>query len=390
MLTRQGWGAVLSAVALVVAGRLFGIVELYVVAVGVTAVLIAGAIAVELAKVRLDVARSLHPRRVHAGTPSRVDLQVRNPTSRPSPLVSLADPIDHDHVARVVLAPLDAGKVVTAAYQLPTERRGIRRIGPLSLVVSDPFGLVRLETEVASATELTVWPRIDDVLPLPPAPGDALLTGTGHVDLHTSVGDEFSTLRTYVPGDDLRRVHWPTSARRGELMIRQDEMPWERQATIVLDVRRDAYSAASFERAVSAAASVVSACAAHRAQIRVVTTARFDSGSATSAAHVEAILEHLATVPLANTADLPSTLALLGTTGHGGAVAVMLGGTAPADIDAAARLRLTFPTVLTVAFTDDPSDPPAAARMVTVGPDVGFGEVWDRLVQGGPVPVARV
>ena len=69
-------------------------------------------------------------------------------------------------------------------------------------------------------------------------------------------GDDFYALRDYVVGDDLRRVHWPSTARHDELMVRQDEMPWQGRATVLLDVRRAAHTAASLELAVSAAASV--------------------------------------------------------------------------------------------------------------------------------------
>ncbi len=391
MLTRQGWLTVVAAVGLVAGGRLFGIIELYLVAAGLTAVVVAAAVTVELTRARLDISRQLHPRRVHAGSPSRVDLTVRNRAATRSPLVTLTDPVDDDHVARVVTAPLDPGKVVHAAYALPTERRGLRRVGPLHLTLTDAFGLVRVETPVAPAVELTVWPRIDDVLALPAAAGDSLLTGTGHIDLQTSVGEEFSTLRTYVPGDDLRRVHWPTSARRDELMVRQDELPWERRATLVLDVRSAAHNPETFERAVSAAASILLACAARRAQVRLVTTARFDSGISTAAAHVEAILEHLATVRLTNAADLASTLALIGSTGHGGAAAVLLGGRWPADIESAGRLRLSFPSVAVVAFgTDDGGEGPLPPSSARLGPGDPFPPAWRALLQSGPVPVSRV
>ena len=72
----------------------------------------------------------------------------------------------------------------------------------------------------------------------------------------SDLGDEFLTLREYEVGDDLRRVHWRSTARTGELMIRQDEARWRSRAAVVLDVRPGAHDAASFEVAVEAAASV--------------------------------------------------------------------------------------------------------------------------------------
>ena len=59
----------------------------------------------------------------------------------------------------------------------------------------------------------------------------------------SDLGDEFLTLREYELGDDLRRVHWRSTARTGELMIRQDEARWRSRAAVVLDVQPDGHDA---------------------------------------------------------------------------------------------------------------------------------------------------
>ena len=73
-------------------------------------------------------------------------------------------------------------------------------------------------------------------------------------------GEDDIATREYRNGDDLRRVHWRSTARTGELMVRREEQPWESRATIVLDTRRQGHRGegptSSFEWAVSAAASV--------------------------------------------------------------------------------------------------------------------------------------
>lgn len=71
-------------------------------------------------------------------------------------------------------------------------------------------------------------------------------------------GEDFYTLREYQRGDDMRRIHWPYTAKTDELMIRQLETPWQSRALVLLDVRPSVYeSADAFEMAVSGAASVV-------------------------------------------------------------------------------------------------------------------------------------
>src|SRR5438270_830794 len=79
------------------------------------------------------------------------------------------------------------------------------------------------------------------------------------VELIVGSGDEFYALRAYEVGDDLRRVHWPSTARRDDLMIRQHEMPWQGRATVLLDVRQGAHTEQSLEQAVSATASLLTA-----------------------------------------------------------------------------------------------------------------------------------
>src|SRR5438445_15971 len=70
---------------------------------------------------------------------------------------------------------------------------------------------------------------------------------------------EFYTMREYVTGDDLRRIHWPSVARSGQLMIRQDESTRRSSATVFMDNRAGVVGhdgSPSFERAVSLAATV--------------------------------------------------------------------------------------------------------------------------------------
>ncbi len=79
-------------------------------------------------------------------------------------------------------------------------------------------------------------------------------------------------------GDDLRRVHWPSTARRDELTVRQDERHQQGRTTVLLDVRRAVHTDVSFERAVSAAASLLVAATVRGDEVRLVATDGTDSG----------------------------------------------------------------------------------------------------------------
>ena len=186
------------------------------------------------------------------------------------------------------------------------------------------------------------------------------------------------------PGDDLRRVHWRSTARWDELLVRQEERPWQGRATVLLDRRRGSHSAASFERAVSAAASVIVACWRRHFLLRLVDTTGYDSGAAAGTAHVEALLERLATVEPVEAGRFSATVANLRRPGNGGACAVLLGEPAAGDVERLARLRPPFGALAVVAFPPGRQgravDLPASG-VPLVEDDEGFPDAWRRALR---------
>src|SRR3954451_11409333 len=172
MLTRRGWALGASSLAFFLAGWLFALEELPILGVCVL-VLCLGALAfVSFRPVEVRTRRDLHPPRVHAGSSSRVDLEVRNVSSRQTPRLSLRDPFDRGwRWARFLVPPLAAKSATRAAYRLPTEERGVFDIGPLEVTLSDPFGLATSKFTSVGVTQLTVYPRVDVVAPMPTAQG---------------------------------------------------------------------------------------------------------------------------------------------------------------------------------------------------------------------------
>jgi uncharacterized protein (DUF58 family) len=393
VLSRAGWAVALLAAGLVASGRVLGIFELFLLGAAGLVLVVAALVVVRRTPLRLDVSRTLHPPRVHAGSPSRVELVVRNRSSRRTPLLTVRDPVGRGRSATVALAPLGQGQTLRAAYRLPTERRGILRVGPLSVEVADPFGLAGLSTRAAPVTELTVWPAVVDIDPLPHTISDDPHGGADHASALAAGGEDFYALRQYQAGDDLRRVHWRSTARRDELLVRQDERPWQGRATVVLDARRGSHSAASFERAVSAAASVVVACWRRHFILRLVDTTGYDSGTAAGTAHVESLLERLATVEPVEAGRLAATVTHLRRPGNGGACAVLLGEPAAGDLERLARLRPPYAALAIVAFppprSGRPADP-AAFSIPVVEDDDGFAEAWRRALRRTRRPAGAV
>ena len=407
-----------GAFVLAGAGRLLGIYELFVLAAGTFGVLAAGAVAVVLRQVELEASRVLRPTRVHAGGDSRVELTVRNQGRRPSPVVTVRDSLAPSspsarrsgrpawpersgrpawpersgrRQAKFLVAPLAPGQEDHASYRLPAERRGTFAVGPLEAELSDAFGLWSRVTTVAPVVGLTVYPAIEPLAPLPHTRGDDPTAGAPRPAAVGSSGQDLYGLRPYQVGDDLRRVHWPSTARTGDLMVRQLELPWQGRATVVLDVRAPVHDDTTFEAAVAAAASILAASWRAGALVRLVTTAGADSGFAAGHAHFDAVMEHLAVVEASARDGLDAVVAGLRRVGNGGALAVVTTARAPAaDLERVAGLRGRFDN-LTVVVLEHPGVEVADRSAVTsragttrvlVPAGRGLGPAWNRAVRG--------
>lgn len=404
MLTRDGWSLSVIVVAMVVLGRLLGVLELFVLGTAIGILLLV--VVARTALVRLDVAvrRDVHPPRVHAGSPSRIELEVSNHGARTTPVLRVTDAVSGTRGADLAIAPIEPGGRARAAYRLPTARRGIVTIGPLDLLVGDPFGLTVLKVRGAGRTELTVYPQIDHIVGLPETLGHDPEASEESPSSLGQVGEEFFALRPYQIGDELRRVHWPSTARFDELQVRQTELPWQGRATVLLDLRAGPQTEGSLDLGVSAAASILTAVRHTGDLFRLVSTDGTDSGFVPGNAAYSAVLEYLATVPVSASTGLGRILDSLARTSHGGALVVITGALDSHDrarIDAL-RPRFTTVTVVTVdrsawdPSVPEPADAPGAGREITITRDHPFGPSWNRAMSsrhraGGhrPARVAR-
>lgn len=395
VLTRRGWAVACVSVVFALCGRLFDIPELFALAAAAATLVVVAAAFVRLNRFHLEATRELHPERVHAGSDSRVELSVRNASprtrrARRSPVLAARDPFDGGRrSARFLLAPLVPGEVAHAAYRLPTDRRGVFDLGPLEIEITDPFGLAAARFDAAARTRLTVYPRIDVIEALPQSRGNDPYAGADHPTALGQAGEDFYALREYEEGDDLRRVHWAATAKLDELMIRQDEMPWQGRATVVVDLRRGVHTPVSLEIALSAAASIITSSWKRRSLVRLVTTDGLDSGFGAGAAHVEAVLERLAEAKLDRGAELTPVLGRLQRGGNGGAFAVVTTAAASSgDLESIARLRTRFPVVALVLIERSAFDPsseaarvppravPTIKTVVRVTSDLPFAAAW--------------
>ncbi|HEX2031262.1 MAG TPA: DUF58 domain-containing protein [Actinomycetota bacterium] len=259
MLTARGWSVLAGSFLLWGASRLVGSADLHVLAVGLVGLVALAATFVRVGGPRLQVSRRLSTRRAFPGTRVRVDLELESAGPTVTPFVVLEDrlPAAFGGSARAVVAAVHPRRRRSVTYQVTARSRGRYELGPATAAVADPFDLVRRRVTLPDRHELVVYPEVEDL------PGDGVAAPAGSSGESSSrhlfrTGEEFYTMRPYETGDDLRRIHWPSTARTGELMIRQDETARRATAVVLLDTRAEAVGARPqmFERAVSAAASV--------------------------------------------------------------------------------------------------------------------------------------
>ncbi|WP_395245235.1 DUF58 domain-containing protein [Agromyces sp. MMS24-K17] len=253
VVTPFGWALVVAGGASVALGAWLGWRELLAAAIAV-AVLFAIAIASILGRAEYEVRIDLAEARVVVGTPAYGQVLVANPARRRVPASTLVLPVG---VARAEFAipPLAAGERREEVFQIPTQRRAVLRLGPLRSVRRDALALLQRSRRLGAATDLYVHPR---TVRLDSSSSGFLrdLEGLPTRDL-SSDDVSFHALREYVPGDDLRHVHWKSTARSQRLMVRQFEETRRSQLAIVLSTRTDEYADADeFELAVSAAGSL--------------------------------------------------------------------------------------------------------------------------------------
>ena len=169
---------------------------------------------------------------------------------------------------------------------IPASRRGVISVGPLTALTGDPMGLVRRSIELASAIDVHVHPRI---LPLSPLPTGATHDIEGRASNKRASSDvELYDVRDYMPGDDLRHIHWSSTAKTGSLMVRQYQATQRTAIILLLDRNgRNYASPEEFELAVTMYASIgVQALREYRQLITAMGAARVQPHT------VNALLDH--------------------------------------------------------------------------------------------------
>ncbi|MCD6359352.1 MAG: DUF58 domain-containing protein [Armatimonadetes bacterium] len=252
------WGSVF----LLLVGMVLSIHQLYVMFAVLALLAPAAYLMSRGAATHLSVTRAA-PGVLREGQQQQVRLYISNEGLRRCYLFTVADRLPEGlqvtGPAATLVEALAADEQVQVTYTLRAQRRGVYTIGPVELRHSDPIGLFTFTRLVGPTDELVVHPSPE------PIPDSWTRAGSLRAMQHVrrrfrGEGTEFYGTRRYLPGDDLRRVDWKSTARRGHMIVREYERAEATDCTIVLDLHRSVHSGegddSTLERGVKLAASV--------------------------------------------------------------------------------------------------------------------------------------
>jgi uncharacterized protein (DUF58 family) len=349
-LTTRGRSFLAAGLAAAVCALLLGQQDLLRIGVLLAGLPLASVFVVARTRYRLACSRRLQPIRVAAGQKAQVVLHLENVSRLPTGVLLIEDHVPYvlGSRPRFVLDRVQPRGVRDVAYPVRSDVRGRFPLGPLSIRLTDPFGMCELNRSFSARDHLIVTPVVHPLASISLG-GEWSGNGESHARAVAAAGEDDVAAREYRHGDDLRRVHWRSTARRGELMVRREEQPWQSRCTLILDTRAIAHRGdgpgSSFEWAVSAAASV----GLHLAQAGFAVRLLTDTGAAVSSAgHDPAnagtdfegmLLDTLAIVTLSSGETLTRGVDAFRRTGGDGLLVAVLGSMAGEDTEELTRLR---------------------------------------------------
>jgi uncharacterized protein (DUF58 family) len=303
-----------GAGVLAVVGLGFGVEEFVLVAIALGVLLVLGAVSVSWrarsARRSLHLDLHLPAMEVNVGQAAMMELHVANNGRRSVPSVRIEAPARHWTVSypglgarptdsppagasaetnpvvalahtlswSVPLADLRRGSDTTVRIPVPTSVRGVVTLHPVGVWCEDPFRLFALRAAQGPTAHMIVCP-VPDMTQATRLPTQSVVTGRpsdtrpGAAPSVSVAGDDLSSLRPYVPGDHLNRLHWPALARTGELIVRDFTAPESGRLALLVDLRPSAHGPSSFEAAIGRVAALGSRALADGVALELCTSA---------------------------------------------------------------------------------------------------------------------
>lgn len=369
VVTPLGWVMLVVIPVAFVAGYALGWLELVAVAwAGVVLAAVAGLYLIGRSPFQVELAL-LH-KRVVVGEPAAGIVRVVNPTGRRVPGLTVEVPVGAG-LAEIAMPGLRGGADFAHEFAIPTRRRGAVPVGPVRTVRADPIGLVRREVVWTEREQLVIHPKTISV----PSTSTGLirdLEGAPTNDL-TSSDVSFHSLREYQLGDELRYIHWKSTAKAGTWMVRQFEQTRRSHLVVALSLAPADYASdEEFELAVSVAGSLGVRAIRDGRTVSVVVSAltpeyakRKTLAVRSLRTHVPArLLDDLALVePAANAIGIRDVARAASEDVDGISVAFLVCGSPPTAASLRAASHSFPPDVAVVAIVCDPDAVPGLRRV---------------------------
>ncbi len=379
VLTSAGRSFLVIGVLALIAGIIFGYETLVALGVALLIAVVIGRIWI-VRRPRVAATRVVIPERVRAGRTARTELTVTNKGRRRTSGGIALEQFGETQLP-VELPSLEPNESATITTDLPTNARGVFKVGPLDVTRSDPFGLVRSGEPEEGVANLWVHPIVHPVEPFPsgvardlegPESGEALEGGV-----------TFHTLRDYVRGDDLRQIHWRSSARINKLMVRHNVDTHQPRSLVILDNRAASYDGDSFEDAVRAAASIIVASMTRNFEFRLITTDGTELDQRMPSAK---IMDRLAEIGLTFQGSVSESLELAQGDLGGVSMALLTGSASNEDLEHVNMFRDRFEVLTVAQFSQSGREPSRRVRdasVITARTSEDFARAWNQVTRPG-------
>jgi uncharacterized protein (DUF58 family) len=344
-MTLFGLAALIAGIAALIMGLTLDWLSFDLIGLGLLALVVLGFAAVARPS-RLVIEREIQPPRVPKGSPAIAFLTFANRGRRTVPVAVATQPFG-GHRVRTVIPKLRGGERGTRAYRLPTTRRGIFDVLPVEVTRRDAFEFFRLSRKHGRVERIWVYPRVLRFRRLPTGQTRHLEGPSSDTSPQGNI--TFHRLREYVAGDDLRLVHWRSSARAGHLLIKHNVDTSQPYTVLLFDQRPSLYTEESFEQAVDVAASVLVASAANKAPVEL----RLTDGTVIGGPRIREVtplIDHLTGVHADPAGSLQAQLLNLRRWRGGTSLVVVTGELDPDDLPYVATLRRRFDQLVVVSI----------------------------------------
>lgn len=366
-MTLFGLAALVAGIAALVTGLTLDWLSFDLLGLGLLAAVVLGFATVARPS-RLSIDREIQPPRVPKGSPAIAFLTFANRGRRTVPVSVATQPFGAQRV-RTVIPKLRGGERGTRAYRLPTTRRGIFDVAPVEVTRRDAFELFRLSRRYGRVERIWVYPRLLELRRLPTGQLRHLEGPSSDTSPHGSI--TFHRLRDYVAGDDLRLVHWRSSARAGHLLVKHNVDTSQPSTVVLLDLRPSLYTEESFEQAVDTAASAIVSAGANKAPVQL----RLTDGTVLGGPRVRDVtplIDHLTGVQADPSGSLREQLLALRRMRGGTSLVVVTGEIDPQDLPYVGNLRRRFEQLVVISIDPEhraPIDFPGVRLIVGADAD---------------------